>query len=91
MRLTTTASLLTAPDRSAQSVAAIGAIKMTDDGFTRSLESIDRELHEQVERKDKGLEEILHGIFLTQRADLAINRLIDERLKVTGSDTHAVV
>jgi hypothetical protein len=63
---------------------------MADDGFTRSLTAIDAELHEQCERKDKGLEEILHGIFLTQRADLAIHRLIEERLRVSKGEPQKV-
>jgi hypothetical protein len=53
------------------------------DPFARSIEAIDLELHEQVERRTKGIDEILHGIFLTERAELVIARLIDERLRAT--------
>ena len=60
---------------------------MADDPFARSIAAIDHDLHEQVERRSKGIEEILHGCFLAERADLVIARLIEERLKVKSAQT----
>lgn len=55
-------------------------------GFTRSLAAIDHDLHEQVQRRENGVNEILHGCFVAERADRAIERLIEERLEVTARE-----
>lgn len=50
------------------------------DPFARSLEAIDHDLHEQVQRRDSGTDEVLHGLFLIHRSSLVIDRLIEERI-----------
>lgn len=55
------------------------------DGSTRTLAAIDHDLHEQVERREAGTNEVLHGLFLIDRSTLVIERLIDERLRATAS------
>lgn len=56
------------------------------DPFARPLAAIDHDLHEQVQRRENGVNEILHGCHTAERADLAIARLIEERLRATARD-----
>lgn len=56
------------------------------DPFLRSLAAIDRELHEQVQRRENGINEILHGCFIAERAGLVIDRLIEERIKAKAAE-----
>jgi len=55
------------------------------DPFARAVADIDEELHQQVERKTKGLDEILHGIFMVERAGLVIDRLMEERARAKAA------
>ncbi len=58
--------------------------------FTRSVEAIDRDLADQVKRRDEGLTEIIHGCFLAERASVRIDRLIDERTEQQANETAAM-
>ncbi len=63
---------------------------MPDDGFTRSVAAIDRDLADQVKRRDEAMTEILHGCFVAERASRSIDRLIDERAEQQANETAAM-
>ena len=60
---------------------------MAESPFARTLDVIDHDLHEQVERREQGIAEILHGCFVAERADRAIERLIEERITAAEKPT----
>lgn len=62
---------------------------MSDDPFSRSLTQIDLDLHEQVQRKENGANEVLHGLFLIHRSMLVIDRLMEERLRAMKQEANA--
>lgn len=51
------------------------------DPFARDITAIDADLHAQVQRRENGTNEVLHGLFLIHRSSLVIDRLIEERCR----------
>lgn len=49
------------------------------DPFARPVAAIDHDLHEQVERRDKAMTNLLHALFVIERATGSIDRLLAER------------
>ena len=62
---------------------------MIDPAFTRPVATIDAELAAQVKKRSAGLDEILHGIFVVERACGSIDRLLAER-ELSAKGQHPV-
>jgi hypothetical protein len=64
---------------------ATEAVVMSDP-FSRDLASIDHDLHEQVQKRENGTNEVLHGLWMIHRSTEVIDRLIEERCRAMATE-----